>query len=82
MRRWEFLAGKWLGVVLLDAFLLVVIGGVTYGVTLYAAREKPGKRLEWESVRKEVLTSRRPILAPPMIPPEDIHREALRAYEE
>lgn len=43
--RWCVLAGKWLGVMIIDAALLLAIGGILYGIVRYQARmPEPGRR--------------------------------------
>ena len=76
LRRWEFLVGKWLGVVLLDAFLLLWIGSVTYAVTLYAARTRVGLEEQREQTFREVLVSRRAISARAILAEDKIKESA------
>jgi len=38
--RWQVFLGKWLGIMVLDAALLVVLGGASYGLLRYLTRPK------------------------------------------
>jgi hypothetical protein len=57
--RWQFLVGKWLGIVLLDAGLMAVTGlGIYLVTTLYLARLTPLNEYDAGRLRHEVLTAR------------------------
>lgn len=57
--RWQFLLGKWLGVVLLDALLLGLTGvGIYLTVALYLARQPALNELDRVRLRNEVLCAR------------------------
>ncbi len=58
VRRWEILGGKWLGIIVVDAALLVCLGGAIYGTTMYIGRTLKGKEQEHFDLRREVLTAR------------------------
>ena len=56
--RGEYLLGKWLGLILLNAILLGVSGGAIYGFALYLSRQPARDELDREAVANEVLTAR------------------------
>ena len=56
--RVQYLLGKWLGIVLLNAVLLVVAGIATYGFTMAIARNPALNDLDRYAVDREVLTAR------------------------
>lgn len=68
MPRWEFIAGKLVGVVVMSAALLFLMGGAVYGLVAHMGRPRSFEALpEWEAkkkqkmlreVRDEVLVSR------------------------
>lgn len=56
--RAQYLLGKWLGIVLLNAVLLVVAGIATYGFTMAIAQNPALNDLDRYAVDREVLTAR------------------------
>ncbi len=58
VRRWEILAGKWVGVMVLSMVLLICAGGAIYGLLKYIARPLEGQDQEQSKIREEVLTAR------------------------
>lgn len=56
--RVQYLLGKWLGIVLLNAVLLVVAGIATYGFTMAIARNPALNDLDRYAVDREILTAR------------------------
>jgi ABC-type transport system involved in multi-copper enzyme maturation permease subunit len=58
LRRWEYLFGKWLGVVLLDAMLVVLAGCGVYGFTLALAQMPALDAEDRLAVDEQVLTAR------------------------
>ncbi|HUU84364.1 MAG TPA: ABC transporter permease [Phycisphaerae bacterium] len=75
--RWQFLLGKWAGIVLLDAVLLAVTGlGVYLTATQYLARQTPLNDFDAGKLRFEVLTARH---ASPFVLP-DFTREVNTLY--
>jgi len=58
LSRWQYLLGKWLGVVLLNAVLLAVSGIAIAGFTRAIADGEPMNDRDAEQVQREVLTSR------------------------
>ena len=78
--RWQYLLGKWLGVVLLDAVLLALIGAGTYGTVRYLAAQPPLNEYDAGRLEHEVLTARH---ATPFVIPTDLFwEEANRMYDE
>ncbi len=58
VRRWEVLAGKWVGVVALNMVLLVCAGGAIYGLVKYIARPVEGGEQEQFKIKTQVVTAR------------------------
>ncbi|MBX2852778.1 MAG: ABC transporter permease [Phycisphaeraceae bacterium] len=56
--RVQYLLGKWLGIVLLNAVLLAVAGIATYGFTMAIAQNPALNNLDRYAVDREVLTAR------------------------
>ncbi len=56
--RWQYLLGKWLGIVLLDAVLVAVAGVAIYGFTMGIARNPALNDLDRFQVDREILTAR------------------------
>jgi hypothetical protein len=54
--RWQIWLGKWLGIVSLNALLLVLAGGSVYGLLQYRSTHLPPK--QQEILRNEVLVAR------------------------
>ncbi len=61
--RWKILAGKWLGVMIINAVLLTVMGGTVFGLTQYISRSKSE---DYEKLKKTVLSARKSIHPSPM----------------
>lgn len=77
--RWQYLLGKWLGVVLLDAVLLTLAGaGIHLTVTRYLARQPPLNEYDAGRLRNEVLTAR--YAAPFEVPRDEFKQEVDRLY--
>jgi hypothetical protein len=78
--RWQYLFGKWLGIVLLDAALLTLTGaGIYVTVRLYLARQTPLNVYDASRLQNEVLTARH--ATPFEVPRQDFDREVNRLYE-
>lgn len=58
LSRWQYLLGKWLGIVLLNAVLVGVAGVAIYGFTMGIARNPSLNDLDRNAVDREVLTAR------------------------
>lgn len=78
IRRFQFLLGKLLGVILLDVILLALFSAVIYGVTIYIAKSPKAPEIELTAARNEFLTARA-ALTVPMV---DVTQEVRERYEE
>lgn len=58
LRRWEYLLGKWLGIVLLDAMLVVLVGAGIYGFANALSRSQAADAADRLAVDEQVLTAR------------------------
>jgi len=56
--RWQYLAGKWLGIVLLNALLVAVVGGGVFAVAEGVRRLPAADAADRRAVEEEVLTAR------------------------
>jgi len=78
IRRSQFILGKLLGVIVLDAALLVLFGGIVYGVTVTMPRFFDVSAAEQQQIDNEFYTARASL-----VPPEiDVHDEVMALYEE
>ncbi len=59
VRRWEYLAGKWLGIVLYDLLLIAVAGGGAYALVRLVARGSAVDPADRQAVTDQVLVARR-----------------------
>lgn len=75
--RWQYITGKWLGIILLDLMLLTGAGVGVYGMTRYLASLP--ERVEGDHVRiaSEILTARH--VSPADVP--NFAKEAAREFE-
>lgn len=74
--RFQFLLGKLLGVILLDAALLVLFSVMIYVITIYTPRYLGADEAELAQVGNEFFTARRGLT-----PPEaDVRQEVLETY--
>jgi hypothetical protein len=78
IRRFELLLGKLLGIVLLDAALLVLFSGIIYGITLYMPKHFNAAKAERLEVSNEFFTARAG-LKPPEV---NVRREVDERYEQ
>ncbi len=77
IRRSELLAGKLLGVILLDLLLLVPLSAIIYGVINYIPTHNDATAQQMQALENEFFTARANIK-----PPEpDVKAEVLRLYE-
>ncbi len=67
--RWQFVLGKWLGVVVLDVALLAGCGVIVYGFARYLGSRPPANELDEQGVKQEVLAARAGV---PIKPPPDL----------
>ena len=58
LSRWQYLLGKWLGIVMLNAVLVAVGGVAIYGFTMSIAQNPALNDLDRYEVDREVLTAR------------------------
>jgi hypothetical protein len=58
LHRWEYLAGKWLGLVLFDLLLVAVAGGGAYTFVTMLSRTKAVDATDRAALDREVLTAR------------------------
>ena len=56
--RWQFLAGKWLGIVMLNFALLALSGTAVYGTARYMATLPPRDALDAARLKNEILVAR------------------------
>ena len=78
IRRFQFLLGKLLGVIVLDVMLLVLFSAVIYSVTIYTPRLYKAGEAELIQVGNEFFTARAALT----VPEEDVSQEVQDRYEE
>ena len=78
IRRWEFLLGKFLGILTLNSVLLVLFGGIIYGVVMAAPRfyrdpvhHLPVSPAEAKELHDQFYTARARVLARPIVVTDD-----------
>ena len=59
LARWQYILGRWLGVVLMDVMLLVVSGGVIYLIAQHMRTLPPTSAADHRAVETEVFTARK-----------------------
>ncbi|MCP4248407.1 MAG: ABC transporter permease [bacterium] len=80
LSRWQFLLGKWLGIVLLNAGLLIMTGtGIYLTVVLYLARQPAMNEYDHTRLREEVLTARH--ASPFDVPDDQFNQQAKVLYQ-
>lgn len=77
LQRWEYLFGKWLGVVVLDAMLVCLVGIGVYAAVQALARTPAADAADRLAVQEQVLTAR--IVARPSHPRADEFERSLAA---
>jgi len=80
VHRFELLVGKFLGIILLDAFLLAVFASIIYGLTLMIPRLSEADQAEIEKSNREFFTSRIGLKA--AVDEEKIEKAVSERYEE
>ena len=65
LERWEYLLGKWLGIVLYDLLLVVVAGGGAYTLVRMLAAGPAIDAADREAVDRQVLVARREVAPEP-----------------
>mgnify|MGYP001565895545 CR=1 FL=1 len=78
IRRFQFLTGKLLGVVVLDVILLSIFSAVIYAVTIYTPRFVNASEQELVEANNEFLTARAALTVPQV----DVTAEVRARYEE
>lgn len=66
LSRWQYLLGKWLGIVMLNAVLVAVGGVAIYGFTLAIAESPAMNEDDRKTVHREVLTARLALTPDPL----------------
>lgn len=77
LRRWEYLLGKWIGVVLFVLLLVAVAGAGTYTFVEVLARTQASDATDRDAVDREVLTAR--VAAEPLPADPASHDAAIAA---
>ena len=72
LARWQYVLGKWFGIVLVNAVLLSVSGTIIYGMTMYVASKPPRDALDRERLENQVLQARH---AARCVPPTSAFRK-------
>jgi len=68
LARWEYIVGRWLGVVLLDAALVLVAGLVIYGLAEHLRSKAAGMGFhDRRTVETEVFTARKRVRPDPLL---------------
>lgn len=78
IQRWQYVVGKWLGMVTLQSILLIMAGGGVYAGALILSWMKPRDEADAQRLKNELLTARH---AASFAPP-DFSELAARAYQE
>lgn len=65
VRRWQIWAGKWLGLLWINAALLLVAGVSTYFLTLWTLRPERLDEAGRQKLKQELLVARAPVAAQP-----------------
>ncbi len=65
LARWQYIVGRWLGVVLLDLMLLAAAGGLIYGFVLYLRDQPAISPEDRRAIDTEVLVARRRVAPEP-----------------
>ena len=76
--RWQYIAGRWAGVVLLNALLLAVAGGSIYGLSQYLRGREALNPTDRRTVETEVFTARARVAPQPL----DVQGEVARRVQE
>jgi len=69
LQRWEYLLGKWIGVVLLDLLLVTLVGIGAYATAQGLRRSPASDSADYRAVEEQVLTAR--VAARPVHPKRD-----------
>lgn len=63
--RWQYIVGRWLGVLLLDALLLAIAGGVIYGVARNMQNRRAVDAADRRAIETEIFAARREVKPDP-----------------
>ena len=77
IRRFEFLLGKLLGVILIDMILLSLFSAIIYTITIYTPKFVNSTEIEKMQVNNEFFTAR----ASMTVPPVDVSKEVEETYQ-
>ncbi len=78
LARWEYIVGRWLGVVMLDAVLVVAAGVVIYGLAQHLRSKAAGMKFPHRrTVETEVFTARKRV-GPDPLPLKDLVTDRLK----
>ncbi len=77
IRRFEFLLGKLLGVILLDMILLSLFAAIIYTITVYTPKFVNTTEIERMQVNNEFFTARASLTVPPL----DVSQEVEETYK-
>ena len=78
IRRFQFLLGKLLGVIVLDVILLVLFSAIIYTITIYIPEFFDAPEIERTEANNEFLTARASLTVPEV----DVSQEVKDRYEE
>lgn len=76
--RWQYVLGKWTGVMALNTVILILATAAIYGMTRYVASQPPRDQWDKERLANQILTARH---ANPFIVP-DFTRDAEQQFEQ
>lgn len=76
IKRFELLLGKFLGVLLLDAIVLLSAGAIIYSISLYMPRYYKADKLQKRQLKNEIFTARASLMPP--VP--DVKQEVKELY--
>ena len=75
VHRWQVWLGDWLGLMLMNAALLAVCGGVTYGMLRWTTRDTTLAPEERRRLHSEILTAHRLAQPAPAVVDDEVRRE-------
>lgn len=65
LARWQYIVGRWLGVILLDALLLAIAAGAIYGVAQHLRGKKATSSVDRRVIETEIFAARREVRPQP-----------------
>lgn len=78
IRRYQFLLGKLLGVIVLDVMLLGLFSAIIYSIAVYTPRFSKASEAEIAQANNQFFTARAALT----VPEEDVEEEVLETYDE